>query len=580
MPSKGPGRTSRATKVVIVGGGFAGLEAARRLVGAAVEVIVIDQAKGFVFRPLLSRFLAGEVSQSSVFHPYADVAAAIPGAAFQTGSLEEVDPRARRLLVSGRSIGYDYLLLGTGARSAATGSGLSASAEDPLTLDGLEDCFRLERAMREAVAVAATTGRRPSFVVIGGGPHGVEVAPALLSRLRALLDQAPRPGCADARVVLVERSERLLAGYPESASRHAARILGELGVEVILGRAVTGGSAGDVLGQGPFAGEARLVWAGGRRAPALAELRGLGSAVLEADLSVRGHPEILAVGDLAARNASPSFPALAASAMQTGHHAARAILSDRAGGTRSAFTYRDEGYGTYLGHRQAVVVVGSQVLTGASAHAAKTALHLALSNATSFFRAATARRGLDALWRRLDATGGARGLGSLERTRPERGRPEQEMRIESRVAGHGPALVFSAAHESIEGVFRRMGAQVLERVDTAEGHARMRIQIGEWRSLQGPIEVAFDRARLELVISTLSTHPLRAVAVIELRAQDDDTVIFQTNRYQAGLVTSLARRALGLEARMSSFWREFHRALGTETELAARARSDRRQPRL
>jgi len=578
MPSKGSRRTPGATKVVIVGGGFAGLEAARRLAGAAVDVTVIDQAPGFVFRPLLSRFLAGEVSRSSVFHPYADVAAAIPGVAFQAGSLEEVDPRARRVLVSGRSIGYDYLLLGTGARSAMGGE-LSASTKDPLTLDGLEDCARLERAMQEAVAVATTTGRQPTFVVIGGGPHGVEVAPALLSRLRAILDQAPRPSRADARVVLVERSERLLAGYPEPASRHAARVLGELGVEVLLGRAVTGSAAGDVLGQGPLGGEARLVWAGGRRGPALAEIPGLGSAILEADLSVRGHPEILALGDLAACNASPSFPALAASAMQTGHHAARAILIDRAGGTRSAFAYRDEGYGTYLGHRQAVVVVGSQVLTGASAHAAKMALHLALSNATSFFRAETARRGLGALWRRFDPTTSTRGLGSLERTRPERGRPEQEMRIESRVAGHGPALVFSAAQKSIEEVFRRMGAQVLERVDTAEGHARMRIQIGEWRSLQGPIEVAFDRARLELVISTLSTHPLRAVAVIELQAQDDDTVVSQTNRYQVGPVTSLARHALGLEARMSSFWREFHRALGTETQLAALARSDRR-PRL
>jgi hypothetical protein len=292
----------------------------------------------------------------------------------------------------------------------------------------------------------------------------------------------------------------------------------------------------------------------------LADIPGLAEAALDADLSLRGHPEVLVLGDLAASNDSSRVPALASAAMQTGRHAARVLWSDLSRGTRPAFSYVDEGYGTYIGPHAAVVVLGGQVLTGAMAFAAKMTLHLALSTASSTFSPEVASRGVAEIQRRL-LTSTPRGLRALERTPPDSERRTQEMRLESRVAGRPPAHVFEVASTRVEDLFAHIDARILERAVTAEGYVRMRIQLGDWRALRGPIEVAFDPARQAIVITTLATHPLRARAIIELRPDREDTVISQTNRYQLGVASTLAGRALGLDGRITSFWRGFHDAL-------------------
>jgi hypothetical protein len=293
----------------------------------------------------------------------------------------------------------------------------------------------------------------------------------------------------------------------------------------------------------------------------LADIPGLAQAALDADLSLPGHPEVLVLGDLAASNDSLRVPALASAAVQTGGHAARVVWSDLSQGTRPAFSYVDQGYGTYVGPNAAVVVLDGQVLTGAMAFAAKMTLHLALSTTSSTFSPEVASRGVAEIRRRL-LTSIPRGLRALERTPPDSGRWTQETRLESRVAGQAPAHVFEVASARVEDLFAHVEAPILERVVTAEGYVRMRIQLGDWSALRLPIEVAFDAARHAIVITTLATHPLRARAIIELRPDREDTVISQTNRYQLGVASALAGRALGLERRIIAFWRGFHEALG------------------
>jgi NADH dehydrogenase len=546
---------------VVVGCGFAGLEASRRLAGSGVRLTLVDSATEFVFRPLLSQLLAGRVAVSSVVHPFRDIVQSLPGATFQQGKLDGIETRTRQVIISGQPVAYDYLLLGTGAAAAADST---LGTRGALTLDGLADWRRVDRAIVEAAGGAAVPSEGPprherKLVVIGGGPHGVELAAAMKTRLDAIVQGAPPVGGTVGRVVLVHQGPRLLEEYPEVAARYAAEALARLGVEVVLNHRVTG-SQPSALPGGELPSPQVWVWAGGRRAPRLADVPGLAQVAVDADLSLRGHPEVLVLGDLAASIDPLRVPALASAAMQTGHHAARVVWSDLSRGTRPAFSYVDEGYGTYIGPHAAVVVLDGRVLTGAMAFGAKMTLHLALSAVSSTLSPELASRGVAAIWRPL-RTPIPRGLRALERTPPVSERWTQELCLESRVGGHRPAHVFEVASRRVEDLFAQVDARILERAVTAEGYVRMRIQLGEWRALRGPIEVACDPARQAIVITTLATHPLRARAIIELRPDREDTVISQTNRYQLGATTTLAGRALGLDGRITSFWRAFHDAL-------------------
>jgi NADH dehydrogenase len=554
--------TRRATPhVVIVGCGFAGLEAARRLAGSGVRLTLVDRHAEFVFRPLLSQLLAGRVAVSSVVHPFREIVRSLPGATFQQGTLDEVVPGTRQVVISGRPTPYDYLLLATGATAAPDAD---LGARGTLTLENLEDWRRLDRVITDATGDPAASSERPGprerrLVIVGGGPHGVELAAAMKTRLDAIVRRAAPVGGAPVSVALVHQGPRLLESYPEAAGRYAAEALARHDVAVTCNRRVTGPDPAS-RGAGEPPDRQVFVWAGGRRAPRLADVPGLAQAALDGDLSVPGHPEVLVLGDLAASNTPLRLPALASAAMRTGQHAARVIWSDLSRRTRPAFSYDDQGYGTYIGANDAVVVIGGQILTGAMAFAAKMTLHMALSMTSSAFTPEAAGRSVVALQRRL-ARSSPRGLGTLERTPPESARATKELRLESRVDGHTPAQVFDVARARVEDLFAHIDASILERAVTAEGHLRLRIQLGDWGALRFPIEVAFDPASHAIVMTTLATHPLRATAIIALRADGESTLISQTNRYQLGVASALAGRALGLEGRITSFWRAFHEAL-------------------
>ena len=266
------------------------------------------------------------------------------------------------------------------------------------------------------------------------------------------------------------------------------------------------------------------------------------------------------LGDLAAANAPSHIPALASAAVQTGHHAARVIRGDLAAAPRAAFSYVDQGYGTYIGRDAAAVVLEGNVLTGSIAFGAKMTLHLALSTASAAFAPNAAGRGAAAIRKRLSSSA-PRGLCALDRTPPSRGSGVRNLMIESRITGRTPAAVFEAARARIDDLFTRANAPVLERAITADGYLRRRIRLGDRVTLSVPIEVAFDPARHTIVITTLATHPLRARAVITLEADGDDTAVSQSNRYQMEVTSVWTSRIFGVEDRIESFWREFHEAL-------------------
>jgi NADH:ubiquinone reductase (H+-translocating) len=545
--------------VVILGCGFAGLEAARRLAGAGVRLTLIDSGREFVFRPLLSQLLAGKVARSAVAHALREVAGALPNATLECGTLEVIEPRARRILISGRPIAYDYLLLATGASPSAP----SLAVPGALTLDSLGDWRRMDDALVRAAAgwrrSAAPSDRpRRRVIVVGGGPHGVELAAAVKARSDDLILRGSPLGEAELGVTLVHEGPRLLEGYPEAASRYAAEALAREGVQVLLNERVSPARLGPLTGGEPPA-DPIWVWAGGRRAPRLADVPGLGQAELAADLSVAGYPEVLVLGDLAAANAPSRFPALASAAIQTGQHAARAVRGDLAGTPRSAFFYLDQGYGTYIGREAAAVVLDGKVLTGSVAFGAKMTLHLALSTASAAFSPNAAKRGLAAIRKRLFTL--PRGLGALERTPPPNEPGLRELTIESRIPGQTPAGVFAVARARIDDLFTRAGVPILERGMSADGHQRRRIRFGDRLALSVPVEVAFEPAGHTIVVTTLATHPWRARAVIALHADDGDTVVCQSNRYQLDGASAWTGRILGLERWIESFWRGFHDAL-------------------
>jgi NADH dehydrogenase len=374
-------------EVVIVGGGFGGLAAARGLRRAPVHVTLLDRHNHHLFQPLLYQVATAGLSPAEIASPIRRILWRQRNTSVLLAEVTAVDPAAKRVVLSDGALAYDTLILAPGA----THSYFGHDEWEPHApgLKSLEDALEIrrrallafERAEREADVEAQRQWL--TFVVIGGGPTGVEMAGAFGEIARNTLARDFRHiDPRTARVILVEAGPRILPAYPDDLAEKATRQLEGLGVQVWTGAPVTDvGEGGVRMGEDRVAART-VVWAAGVQASPLARSLGApldraGRVRVERDLTVPGHPDVFVVGDLAALEQDGRLvPGVAPAAIQMGRHAASNVARALRGEPPLPFRYRDDGILATVGRRRAVAVLWRLHLSGFVAWVAWLAVHI------------------------------------------------------------------------------------------------------------------------------------------------------------------------------------------------------------
>jgi len=377
-------------KVVVVGAGFGGLEVARHLKHAPVEVTVVDRNNFHTFQPLLYQVATAGLNAADVAHPVRGLFHGQRNARFRRATVTGVDWPRRVVHLDGEpDLPFDHLVVAGGA--TVTHFGTPGAPEHGFPLYTLQDAVALRNHTIERFEAADADPAELergglTFVVVGGGPTGVETAGAL-AELFAMVFRKDYPGLdvSRARVVLVEMQDHLLGPFAPSSRQHALETLRARGVEVRLGAKVATVTADSVaFADGEVLPCQTLVWAAGVRANALATAVGVpqergGRITVADDLQIPGHPGGWAVGDIAAgrdRNGAV-LPQLAPVAMQSGRHVARQITRLLEGRGTEPFRYRDKGTMATIGRRAAVAELPGRIrLRGGLAWLAWLGLHL------------------------------------------------------------------------------------------------------------------------------------------------------------------------------------------------------------
>lgn len=374
---------SEAPHVVIVGGGFAGLAVCRKLARRPVSITLVDRANHHLFQPLLYQVAMAGLSPADIAIPIRAVLRRQDNARVIMAEAVGVDFEKRCLLLhDGDALRYDYLVVAAGASTNFFGKEQTWGTHS-LGMKSLEDAVEMRRRVLLAFEAAErepdpdARRRLLTFIVIGGGPTGVEVAGALgeLSRF-VLADDFRSIHASDARVVLIEAGPRLLAGgFDPDLAERARDQLAELGVEVMLNTRVVDISEGRVHLERETLEASTVLWTAGVQGRRLATLLGTaldrtGRIIVEQDCSVPGHPEVFAIGDIAAfvpSGQDQPLPGLAPVAMQQGRYVARAILDRIAKHEPKPFRYVDKGIMATVGRSRAVAQTGKLKLSGFAA---------------------------------------------------------------------------------------------------------------------------------------------------------------------------------------------------------------------
>jgi NADH dehydrogenase len=371
-------------RVVVVGGGFGGLAVARALRSAPVEVVLVDRRNFHLFQPLLYQVATGGLSPANIATPFRWALRHQPNVDVAYAEVKGFDVGRRLVLVEGgEPIGYDHLVVAAGATHSYFGQDWEALAPG---LKTIEDATKIrsrilaafEHADRETDARARAA--LLTFVVVGAGPTGVELAGALAEISRhTLRNDFRHVDPKDARILLVEASGRVLGAFPEDLSRHADDSLRQLGVQVRTSTKVEAMRPGEVdLAAGSETETvacATVLWAAGVRASPLGARLGeqtgampdrAGRLAVEPDLTLAGHPDISVIGDLASfsHGLERPLPGVAPVAMQQGRYVARRIRSLLRGRTPEPFRYRGRGSLATIGRARAVVDFGRLHFSG------------------------------------------------------------------------------------------------------------------------------------------------------------------------------------------------------------------------
>ncbi len=368
----------RRPRVVIVGAGFGGLSAARAFSKKPVDVLVLDRNNYHGFWPLLYQVATAGLEPESIAYPVRGILREYPNATFQMAEVTGIDMDVRQVQTVGGPIDYDYLVLSAGSTNNYFGNDNLAS--NTFGMKDIEEASHLraraltcfEEAVRETDV--ARQAALLTFVVIGGGPTGVELAGAFIELVNYIMRKDyPMLNRALARVVLVENSEHILAPFPESLRRSALKRLEKIGVEVKLKTGVASVDGTTVtFRDGGTMHAGTVIWAAGVRASPLADaLRvatGKGGRVqIAPTLDVPGHPDVFIIGDMAyleGYKPGVAYPMIAPVAIQMGEQTAANILAHIAGRPLRPFRYFDKGQMATIGRSAAVLDAFGIRLTG------------------------------------------------------------------------------------------------------------------------------------------------------------------------------------------------------------------------
>ena len=356
---------NKTPHVVIIGGGFGGLYCAKALKNAPVRVTLIDRRNFHLFQPLLYQVATASLSPSDIAHPIRAVLRKHSNTEVWMAEVTGIDVEGKRVILEDSEVSYDYLVLATGATHAYFGHDEWADIAPGLkTIDDATEMRRrflhaFEEAEREGDAHAR--GSQLTFVIIGGGATGVELAGAMAEIARKVIPRDFRAiDTASARILLLEGGPRVLASYPEDLSAKAQRHLEKLGVEVRTNALVTSIEDGAVHVGDQVINAHNVFWAAGVAASPLggslgAKLDRAGRVLVEKDCSIAGHPEVFVLGDLAhLEQDGRMLPGVCQVAMQMGTYAARTIKNDVRGKPRKHFRYFDKGNMATIGRAAAV----------------------------------------------------------------------------------------------------------------------------------------------------------------------------------------------------------------------------------
>ena len=362
-------------RVFIVGGGFAGLAAAKALDGAPADVTLLDRRNHHVFQPLLYQVATASLSPADISAPIRTVLRGQRNCQVALAEVARVDLARRRLVVEGGYLRYDYLVLAAGATHAYFGHDEWATIAPGLKT--IEDATELRRRILLAFESAEYEGsaedRRAvlTFGIVGAGPTGVELAGAIKEIAGQTIPEDYRHiDTRTTRVILFEAGDRVLPPFPPDLSARAQRDLERMGVEVRLKSMVTNVTRDGIYLGSEFIPVRNVFWAAGVKASPLGATLGVpvdraGRVIVGPDLTVPGYPEVFVAGDLAAANSADTgkpVPGVAQGGIQMGAYAGETIareLNGRSGpDTRKPFVYRDKGSMAVIGKARAVAQVG------------------------------------------------------------------------------------------------------------------------------------------------------------------------------------------------------------------------------
>ncbi|GLI91863.1 NAD(P)/FAD-dependent oxidoreductase [Methylocystis echinoides] len=364
-------------RVVIIGGGFAGVAAAQALRGSGAQVLLLDGSNHHCFQPLLYQVATAALAGPDVAWPIRYVMRGRSDVTVLMLAAEGVDPARRVVKTTEGEFPYDFLIVATGAAHSYFGHA-DWAARAP-GLKSVEDATLIRRRLLTAFEQAEATSddraraRLLTFVIVGGGPTGVELAGAIAELARRTLPpEFHRADPRKARILLLEAGPRILSGFPERLSTYARRALERMGVEVRTGTPVEDIGERMVVAGGDKIDAGAILWAAGVRASPAGSWLGAatgpdGRVAVKPDLTAPGLPEVFVAGDLGlvTNPDGTPVPALAASAKQMGWYAGRAIRRRLAGqAPKKPFRYRDHGSLATIGRRAAIVKLGRLELTG------------------------------------------------------------------------------------------------------------------------------------------------------------------------------------------------------------------------
>ncbi|PYL30019.1 MAG: FAD-dependent oxidoreductase [Verrucomicrobia bacterium] len=374
--------------VIIVGAGFGGLEAAKKLACKDVRVTVIDRTNYHLFQPLLYQVATAALSPADIAAPVRAILSKCRNVEVILAEVQSVDVETKKVKTVDLEIDYDYLIIATGARHSYFGHNEWEKLAPGLK--SLEDAIELRRRILLAFEYAEKTpdeaARRAAmnFVIIGGGPTGVEMAGAIAEISRYTMARDFRHiNPSEARVILIEGEPRLLAAYPPDLSESARKQLADLGVEVRTStRATNLTDAGVQIGD-EFIPCRVKIWAAGNNASFVGKTLGVpsdraGRVIVNDDLTIPGHPEVQVIGDLAnfPHQTGQPLPGISPVAMQQGRHAARNVIAMIQGRKPQRFRYWDKGTMATIGRNKAVADLKFVHLSGLPAWLAWLFVHI------------------------------------------------------------------------------------------------------------------------------------------------------------------------------------------------------------